>query len=120
MITLELPEPILSRNVMDKLHWARRYRMRGTWQWLVKAAVLEAHVKVVTVPHGYLTIERISPRKLDPDNFCGGCKLLQDALVSEGFFVDDDATHLTTTYIQSIGKPARTVVRIGEAARVPG
>lgn len=115
MITLELPEQILSRNVMDKMHWARRYRMRGTWQWLVKAAVLDGKVHVKTVPHGYLTIERISPRKLDPDNFSGGCKLLQDALVSEGFFVDDDETHLTTTYIQKIGKPARTIVRIGVA-----
>ncbi len=115
MITLELPEQILSRNVMDKMHWARRYRMRGTWQWLVKAAVLEQHITVKVVPHGYLTIERISPRKLDPDNFSGGCKQLQDALVREGFFVDDDERHLTTTYIQRIGKPARTIVHIGAA-----
>lgn len=115
MILLDLPRATLSRNALDKMHWSRRNRLRGEWQWLVRAAVLEAKIEVVRQAHGFLTIERIAPRKLDPDNFSGGCKQLQDALVQEGFFVDDDEKHLTTIYIQTVGKPPRTIVRINTA-----
>lgn len=115
MIMLDLPLAVQSRNIIDKLHWAKRNRMRGDWQWLVRAAVLAAKVQVVRQNHGALTIERVSPRKLDHDNFVGGCKQLQDALVREGFFVDDSVKHLTTTYIQTAGSPARTIVRINAA-----
>lgn len=112
MIILDLPQATLSRNALDKMHWSKRNRLRGEWQWLVKAAVLEANILVIPRTHGKLEIERISARKLDPDNLSGGCKQLIDALVSEGFFVDDDETHLTTKYLQTVGKPARTIVRI--------
>lgn len=113
MITLELPEAIPSRNEVDKMHWAERNRLRGSWQWFVKAAILNKRLRVQRTDPGILSIERISPRKLDRDNFVGGCKQLQDALVREGFFVDDTEAHLTTTYIQTCGRPPRTIVRIG-------
>lgn len=119
MIVLDLPQATLSRNAVDKMHWAKRNRMRGDWQWMVKAAVLEGRIHVVCHPHVLMTIERISPRKLDPDNFSGGCKQLQDALKREGFFVDDDEKHLTTTYIQHVGNPARTIIRMTAASAAP-
>lgn len=115
MIVLDLPQATLSRNAVDKMHWSKRNRMRADWQWMVKAAVLEGRIRVMSHPRVALTIERISSRKLDPDNLSGGCKQLLDALKHEGFFIDDDEKHLTTTYIQHVGKPARMIVRITAA-----
>ncbi len=112
MITLDLPMAVPSLNAMNKMHWAKRNRLRGQWQWLVKAAVLNDRIRVRVVPKAKITIERYGPKKLDNDNFVGGAKQLVDSLVREGFLVDDSPDHLVAQYIQHISKTARTIVHI--------
>lgn len=115
MIMLSLPMPTPSLNAVNKMHWSRRNRLRGDWQWLVKAAVLQERIRVQCSEHVTITIDRYGPRVLDQDNFIGGAKQLLDSLVWEGFMADDTPEHLTATYHQHIGKPARTLVRIETA-----
>lgn len=112
MITLDLPMAVPSLNAMNKMHWAKRNRLRGEWQWLVKAAVLNDRIKVHIIPRAKLTIERYGPKKLDNDNFVGGAKQLIDSLVNEGFLVDDSPEHLVAQYIQHIDRTHRTIVHI--------
>ena len=112
MITLDLPMAVHSLNAMAKMHWAKRNRIRGQWQWLVRAAVLNAKIRVKRFDPAKVTIERFGPRKLDDDNFRGGAKQLMDSLVAEGFLADDSPEHLVAQYIQHISKTARTIVRI--------
>lgn len=112
MITLDLPLAVPSLNAMNKMHWAKRNRLRGQWQWLVKAAVLNDRIHVRIIPRAKLTIERYGPKKLDNDNFVGGAKQLVDSLVREGFLVDDSPDHLVAQYIQHIDRTPRTIVHI--------
>lgn len=48
---------------------------------------------------------------LDNDNFVAGTKFLVDALVAEGFMVNDSPAHLEPHYVQHRGAP-RTVITI--------
>lgn len=112
MITLCLEAATPSLNAMNKMHWARRHRLRGQWQWLVKAAVLNDKVTVKTIPNAKVTIERYGAKKLDHDNFVGGAKQLIDSLVQEGFLVDDSPSHVSIRYVQHIDKTSRTLVHI--------
>lgn len=68
----------------------------------------------IWLPEGQrkVTIDRWGPRLCDHDNIVGGAKQLIDALVAEGFLVDDSPAHLQATYRQHVGKPYRTEVRI--------
>lgn len=115
MFTLNIPMPTPSLNAVNKMHWSVRNRLRGEWQWLVKAAVLQDRIHVSSSEHVNVTIDRYGPRALDNDNFVGGAKQLMDSLVWEGFLIDDTPAHLTACYHQHIGKPARTLVRIESA-----
>jgi len=123
LITLDLPMAVPSLNAMNKMHWAKRNRLRGQWQWLVKAAVLNDRIRVRVIPVAKITIERYGPKKLDNDNFVGGAKQLVDSLVREGFLVDDSPDHLVAQYIQHISKTARTIVHIedvhGACSQIP-
>ena len=101
-----------SLNFLNKCHWAKRNRIRGQWQWLVRAAVLNDKIRVKRFDPAKVTIERFGPRMLDDDNFRGGAKGLMDSLVSEGFLADDSPDHLVAQYIQHISKTARTIVHI--------
>jgi hypothetical protein len=54
---------------------------------------------------------------LDHDNFVAGTKFLQDAIVAEGFVVDDKPKHLEPpVYKQHVGTPHRTEILIEEIA----
>lgn len=111
-ITLNLDKATPSLNEVNKMHWSQRNRLRGEWQWLVKAAVLNDRVTVVTHEKAKITIERYGPRRLDHDNLVGGAKQLMDSLVREGFVVDDSPKHLLPEYRQHIDKIPRTLVHI--------
>lgn len=115
MITLTIPFAFPSNNRMLRMHWAMRRKLKGDWQWLVKAEALRLPAPIRVLPRAKLIIERFGPKMLDYDNLVGGAKGIVDSLVSEGFFVDDSPAHLTSEYRQHIGKPSRTVISI-EAA----
>ena len=113
MIVLDIPDSTPSLNVSQNLHWSKRHRLRARWQWLVKAARLDAKVYAVKpLAKARVTYERFGPKILDHTNMVGGCKILEDCLVREGFFVDDNPDCVgQPQYFQNIG-PRRTIVRI--------
>lgn len=112
MITLTIPEATPSVNRLHGYHWSRKARERKKWAWLVRVARQGLLVPLHAPERVSLTIERYGPRLLDHDNYVAGTKFLTDSLIAEGFAVDDSPKHLNAEYIQHIGKPSRTIVRI--------
>ena len=86
---------IISRNRIDKYHWAKKKALRQQYQILVRNQMTLYQVERLTKPTkcGLVIIGK-RKRMLDFDNFVGGCKHLVDALTHEGFIWDDDSKHL--------------------------
>lgn len=112
VIKLVLPVASPSFNVLQGRHWSKKAWWRKQWGWMVRAERLR--IGGISLPESprKVTIERYGARRLDADNQVAGCKQLIDALVAEGFLVDDSPAHLQATYRQHVGKPYRTEVRI--------
>jgi len=92
---LEVP----SRNVLDKMHWAKRHRftqMVETMLWPFRPNGWKA-----TGPRSVLIIAR-RKRKLDRDNLVGGCKGIIDALVRSGYLIDDDEANCSIQFKQEL------------------
>lgn len=116
MIELVLPLPTPSMNSLWGHHWSKKARARKQWAWMVRAERLRL-LKLGPLPSNvalplHVTVDRYGPRVIDADNAIGGSKMLIDALVAEGFLIDDSPAHLQATYRQHVGKPYRTEVRI--------
>lgn len=116
MIVLDIPDSTPSLNVSQNLHWAKRHQLRAKWQWLVRAARLEARAfPTEPMKRARVTFERFGPKVLDHTNLVGGCKILEDCLVREGFIADDNPDCIgQPQYFQHIG-PRRTLIRIEPA-----
>lgn len=108
-VRLDIPDALPSLNKLLRMHWSERRKLRGQWQWALKAEVLNRHLAVKLIPKAKVTIERFSRRKIDFDNLVGANKILVDSLVREGFLVDDSPDHVTVNYIQHIGEPHTTI-----------
>jgi hypothetical protein len=80
-----------------------------------KSAIAQALPRSAARYH--ITIERHSPRTLDDDNFCGGCKQLRDTIAELlGKTGDSEADGLTFEYKQVKSKLKKTVIKISELA----
>jgi len=113
MIELTIPQATPSLNPMLGQFWANRVKQRRQWQWLVRAARLEAKVFLsAPLPRAKVIITRHGRRVLDQDNLYGGTKMLTDSLVREGLLADDSPDHIELTVQQQVTKSPRTVVRI--------
>lgn len=114
---LVIPEASPSVNVGFGEHWSRKMKLRLKWQWLVRAARLEAQLFPEPLAKAHLTFVRYGARRLDHDNFVAGCKPIQDALRMERFITDDTLEVIgQPTYEQHIGKPHRTEITISPGA----
>lgn len=79
---------VQSRNVLDKMHWAKRANLAAAWHFRVLNAVGgRPFAKPLVKRKVRLTVYR--NRELDSDNLIGGAKALRDALVKVGLLVDD-------------------------------
>ena len=86
---------IKSRNVLDRLHWAQKRRLKQEYSLLIRnqmrlGAFPDAKEKQ------FFTLEIVSWRKrfLDYDNLVGGCKQLIDAMIEEKYIYDDSPKYL--------------------------
>ena len=86
---------IKSRNVLDKLHWAQKRRLKQEYSLLLRNQLRLNPVYKKAEQRRY-TVEIVSWRKrlLDYDNLVGGCKQLIDAMVDEIFIWDDSPKYL--------------------------
>ena len=86
---------IKSRNVLDRLHWAAKGRLKQEYALLIRNQMRLGGYAEIKEPKK-LNLEIVSYRKrlLDYDNLIGGCKQLIDAMIEEGFIWDDSPKYL--------------------------
>tara|TARA_Y100000401_G_C8308839_1_gene218509 strand:- start:311 stop:676 length:366 start_codon:yes stop_codon:yes gene_type:complete len=86
---------IKSRNVIDKLHWAAKRRLRDEYILLIKSEMVNQNIPKAD-KNKFYTLEIVSWRKrlLDYDNLVGGTKQLIDAMVHAGFIYDDSPKYI--------------------------
>ena len=108
-----------SMNMLMRMHWAQRKRLRSQLQWELTAALAETGRKLPpllygkTAPKRRVTITTFRPRRLDPDNAAGGCKVLLDAMRDIGFIRNDSPRWLELVVNQHIEKcDCRTEIHI--------
>lgn len=82
---------IKSRNVLDKMHWAAKRRLKQEYALLIRNQMRLNPIYEEAEEGRKYTLEIVSYRKrlLDYDNLVGGCKQLLDAMVHENFIWDD-------------------------------
>ena len=86
---------IKSRNVLDRLHWAAKGRLKQEYALLIRNQMRLGGYAEIKEPKK-LNLEIVSYRKrlLDYDNLVGGCKQLIDAMIDEGYIWDDSPKYL--------------------------
>ncbi|MBN8887564.1 MAG: hypothetical protein J0I77_17705 [Rudaea sp.] len=84
MIRITIPEALPGQNVLLRMHWGKRTRLRKRVAWLVKAALLEHgsgyQVGAPPIQRCRITITRRCRRRLDDDNAASSAKAVLDVL----------------------------------------
>lgn len=113
MLVIEIPLPTPSLNKLQRMHWAQRKRLRDQYERIIRSCRRSSD-RVKRQQFRCVKIERHSARRLDHDNFVGGCKPLVDALVRAAVIWDDSPEYLEANYIQckATAKTAKTVVTV--------
>ena len=107
-LTLQSLPP--STNMLERMHWAVKRRLRSQLQWELTAALADMGRKLPpllygkTAPKRRVTITTFRPRRLDPDNAVGGCKVLLDAMRDIGLIRNDSPKWLELIVNQHIEK----------------
>ena len=98
---------IKSRNVLDRLHWAVKRKLKQEYALLIRNKMrTKPHYKELITEPTFFKLEIVSYRKryLDFDNFVGGCKQLIDAMIEEKFIWDDSPKYLDLRVKQVLNK----------------
>ena len=105
-LTLQSIPP--SANVVMRMHWGQRKRLRSQLQWELTAALADMGRKLPpllygkTAPKRRVTVTTYRPRRLDPDN--AGPKILLDAMRDIGLIRNDSPKWLELVVEQKIEK----------------
>jgi len=110
-IDLTIPEATPSLNKMLRRHWSVDRKLKQRWRDSVWWALREQGYGQRREPLGRarVTITRLSPRMLDPDNATGGAKHVVDALRACNVISDDTPEHLELIVRQEKGKAATRI-----------
>lgn len=113
-----LDRPSLSLNRLLAMHWSQRKKYQTAIRWQVRANLARLRKEGVD-PRARgprrMHLTRIGARLLDEDNLSGGAKPIVDALVREGYLVDDSPEHAELVYSQVTSKDRReTIVELEE------
>lgn len=103
-VMIEIPMQIESRNTIDQMHWAKKRKMRQTYQLFIRQQMSKYNLDELergTACSIHILTFR-NRRIRDEDNLYGGAKQLLDAMVNEGFLYDDDVKHLPSAIIGQI------------------
>lgn len=110
VFTLPLITPSLNQYL--RWHWSRRAKFRDTCCICIRMQMhMYASDWVLKTPRR-VVITRYGTRKLDYDNFVGGCKPLLDALHYERIVNDDTSEWVDVIYVQGTDKARRGMVVI--------
>jgi|TARA_R100000479_G_C6249512_1_gene151858 hypothetical protein len=100
-----LPITIKSRNVLDRLHWAKKSMLKKEYALLIRNQMRLNDIEQVKDPKKLnLSIVSVRKRLLDYDNLVGGCKQLIDALIEENYIYDDSPKWLEMNIQQVLNK----------------
>ena len=106
-----------SANLVMRMHWGQRKRLRSQLQWELTAALADLGMKLPPllygprVPKRRVIITVYRPRRLDPDN--AGPKILLDAMRDIGLIRNDSPRWLELVVEQKIEKcECRTEIEI--------
>jgi hypothetical protein len=114
MMTIE--EPIHSGNVILRSHWAKRARIRETYEWWIMAALSDMGKQKPEKSPGQkmkLRIWSFRGRLLDPDRLYSGATILVDAIKKMNLIKDDSPRWIDLKIGQSLdGENPRTEIRI--------
>ena len=86
-IAIPMLTPSLNELKRKYRHPMAYKRLRTSWEWAVKAAIMP--VQEEPFCRCVVTITRVGPRELDWDNLTAGFKPLLDALVNNRVIEDD-------------------------------
>ena len=102
-----LPITIKSRNILDKMHWAVKRKLKQEYALLIRNQMrTKPHYHKLIKEPKFFTLEIVSYRKryLDFDNLVGGCKQLIDAMIEEQFIWDDSPKWIDLRVKQVLNK----------------
>ena len=98
---------IKSRNILDRMHWAEKRKLKQEYALLVRNQMrTKPHYHKLIKETTFFTLEIVSYRKryLDFDNLVGGCKQLIDAMIEEQFIWDDSPKWIDLRVKQVLNK----------------
>ena len=82
-----------SRNVIDKMHWSQKHKLKGQYRLLIRNQMRINKIKE-TDKKCSIEITCYLKRLIDIDNLWGGLKQFIDALTKEKFIKDDSPVWL--------------------------
>lgn len=121
-IRLTIPEVLPGQNVLLRMHWAKRMRVRKRVAWYMKAALLEkgSGWKIGNKPleKCRITVTRHCRRKLDADNSVSSVKALLDVLQPHSKTHPDGLGVIQNDSESCIVEPVRVIQEKGTAKTV--
>lgn len=100
-----------TQNQMNKLHWAKRHKLRESLTWEIRAKTRNRHTGPVR-----LEVYRFSVGIADYDNIVAGFKPVLDALVNASIIPDDNPDVIIQRHYEGIRVARRdmqhTLIRI--------
>jgi len=120
MVRLVIPgPPPLSLNQQERLHWAKRRRLREWWAQQARYAWIEAGRPKFERAMVRYRLYYPTNRKRDGDNCVASCKPILDGLKGHAFPDDDAGTVTILPPVIAVDKyNARVEIEITEAAEV--
>lgn len=106
---------IKSRNILDKLHWAEKKRLKQEYSLLLRNQMRLNPIYEIAKEGRKYTLEIVSYRKrlLDYDNLVGGSiKQLLDAMTSENFIWDDAPKYIDLRVKQVLNTDRPTLKKL--------
>ena len=102
--TIDIDHRVFSRNMIDKMHWAKKQRLKGQYRILIRNQ-MRLHKIKPTEEKCELRINCYVKRLMDYDNVVGGLKQFIDAMCTENFIHDDSPKWLDIVEIKQIKAP---------------
>lgn len=109
--TIILPVTTPSLNKTLNMTWQKRIgynkRLSAEYCLLIQSEMNKHKLKKTNPEQKFsLIVDSIRVKELDYDNHVGGCKLLVDCLIKQGFIFEDSPKFLKSHYQQSTLKSA--------------
>lgn len=107
---LEIDHKILSRNILDRMHWAAKMKLKNLYRILIRNKMKLNKINSID-DYAKIQIEVYNKRLMDIDNVWGGLKPFIDALRHEKYIHDDSPKYLDIEVKQIKSKNYKIITR---------